>query len=282
VENLKKKGIQVDVYFIKGKGIRGYLRNLKPLKKVIEAGAYDLVHAHYGLAGMLAVLQRKLPVIITFSGTDINYLKYNLLSSLAAMMSRRLIFVSSNLYRAILIKKKKHHIVPYGINPDIFKPLAQQEARRLLGLSPDAPYILFSSSFSFPVKNYALAQKVMRHMGNVKLLELAGYTQEQVNLLLNACNVLLLTSKSEGSPQIIKEALACNCPIVSTDVGDVRELIGTTAGCYITTQAPTDIAEKLQKALADGGRTRGREKIMHLAADKISDKILAIYGQVKK
>jgi teichuronic acid biosynthesis glycosyltransferase TuaC len=89
-----------------------------------------------------------------------------------------------------------------------------------------------------------------------------------------------LTSLHEGSPNIIKEAMACNCPIVSTDVGDVRDVVSGTEGCYVTTYDPEDIAEKLKSALQFNKRTAGREKIQHLDSNIIAHKIISIYKTI--
>jgi len=117
---------------------------------------------------------------------------------------------------------------------------------------------------------------------NCELIELENRSREEVNLLLNACNLLLLTSFSEGSPQIIKEAMACNCPVVATDVGDIREVIKGTDGCYITSFDPEDVAEKIKLALQFKGRTNGRKKIQHFDNDLIAEKVYNVYEQIVK
>ena len=118
-------------------------------------------------------------------------------------------------------------------------------------------------------------------MDSLILLELSEeYKRHEVNFLLNACDLLLMTSIREGSPQVIKEAMACNCPIVSTEVGDVKDIIGNTKGCFITSHDPIDVAKKIQLALDFGKRTNAREKIKHLDINIIADKINNIYKEV--
>jgi teichuronic acid biosynthesis glycosyltransferase TuaC len=92
--------------------------------------------------------------------------------------------------------------------------------------------------------------------------------------------VVLLTSLWEGSPNVIKEAMACNTPIVSTDVGDVKEIIGKTEGCFITSFDPEDVSDKIKKALEFGKRTTGREDIKHLESGVVAKRIIAIYKNV--
>ena len=142
---------------------------------------------------------------------------------------------------------------------------------------------LFSSSFDRVEKNYPLAKKSVELGGGVRLIELGkGYSKHEINKLYNACDLLLMTSIREGSPQVIKEAMACNCPIVSTDVGDVKELIGNTEGCYITSYDPEDVAENIKIALELGKRTKGRDRIifMGLDSDSTAKKIINSYKKV--
>lgn len=142
-------------------------------------------------------------------------------------------------------------------------------------------YILFSSGFDRPVKNPDLAFEALKKVTeNCQLIELKDKTREQVNLLLNASDALLLTSSSEGSPQVIKEAMASNCPIVTTDVGDIKEVIRNTEGCYITSFEPDDIAEKINLAISFNKRTNGRDKINHFDNNKIAEKVFDIYKLV--
>jgi len=139
---------------------------------------------------------------------------------------------------------------------------------------------LFAGAFDNWVKNSKLAIESVMNISDTELLELKGYNRNQVSLLMNACDVILITSFSEGSPQVIKEAMACNLPIVSTDVGDVKEVIGNTEGCYITSFDPKDVAEKIKMALDFGKRTNGRENIKHLEINIIAKRIIKLYNKV--
>jgi glycosyltransferase involved in cell wall biosynthesis len=119
----------------------------------------------------------------------------------------------------------------------------------------------------------------------IELLELKGYSRKQVNLLMNACDVGLLTSVREGSPMVVKEMMCVNRQIVSTDVGDVKIVCNGISGCYVTGFDPGDIAEKITAALRHSrteGRTKGRERIFQLGLDgrTIAEKVFQIYRQV--
>jgi len=281
IESVKKYcHIEYDTFFIRGTGVVGYLGNLKKLRKKIREYSPDFVHAHFGLSGLLVCLQRIAPIVITFHGSDANLPELRYFSKLAAKLSKYNIFVSEKIQKRI-DGNDRYSIVPCGINLDIFYPINMKIAREKLNMAPEKKYILFSSSFTNAVKNAALALSAIAMLQfSIEFIELKNKSRDQINLLLNASNLLLLTSIAEGSPQIIKEAMACNCPIVATDVGDIKEVIAQTEGCYITTFDPSDIAENINLALQFNKRTNGREKIKHFNNKIIAKKIFDIYQEV--
>jgi teichuronic acid biosynthesis glycosyltransferase TuaC len=281
VESLRKSGVSPDYFFIQGKGALGYLKNLPALKCKLLTFKPDIIHAHYGLSGLLCNFQRKIPVITTFHGSDINHLYIKPFSILASWLSRYSIFISKELACKSLFKRK-FSVIPCGVDLNIFHPVNKMEARRKLSFRDHEKLVLFSGSFTDRVKNYPLAKAAFDTLENIKLVELRGYSREEVNLLLNACDAALLTSFHEGSPQFIKEAMACNRPIVSTSVGDVKRVIGTTKGCYISRHDKTDISDKLKIATDFAGETDGRQQILCLEMDleTISGKILKLYQKV--
>lgn len=275
VKNIRN--IEYDTFFIKGRGFSGYLKNLPALNSKIKAYSPDLVHAHFGLSGLLACLQRKVPVVITFHGSDGHVSRVRFFSKIASRLSRLNIFVSTVIQKFIY-ENDRDFIIPCGIDLEIFQPIDMKITRETLNFMPDKKYILFSSGFDNQVKNSPLAFSAVEKIEpKCELIELKNKSREEVNLLLNACDVLLLTSFSEGSPQIIKEAMACNCPIVATDVGDIKEVIGNTDGCYITSFNTEDAAEKIKLALKFNRRTNGREKIQRFDNNLIAKRIFDIY-----
>ena len=278
VEAIEKQGIECRFFGVDGKGIGGYLRQIPMLKKAIRDFHPDIIHAHYGLCGLLANFQRRIPVITTYHGSDINNPKVLRLSKWSILLSRFNIFVSQ---KSIDIAKPRQDfaIIPCGINLGSFPIMEKSEARRRMGLCMDTKYVLFAGSFDNPVKNAALAQSVLAMFPEVKLLELKGYSRTQVAYLMQAVDALLMTSLTEGSPQVVKEALACGCPIVSVDVGDVRIRVSGIEGCYISDRSIDDITVSLQKALSFEGRTLGRETIIKdgLADYQIAGKIIDCY-----
>ena len=274
--------VEFDVFLIREKGIKGYLKNYFKLRQYLRQNKFDLLHGHYGYSGLLGVLQWKVPKVVTFHGTDINQFKNNIISSIASFFANWRIFVTSELKCKALFKGKKHSIIPCGINLDDLKIIDKLKSRQLLGLKEKRKYILFASSFNKKVKNYPLARNAVNLLAtdDIELLELDGYDANEVNLLLNACDVLLMTSFSEGSPQVIKEAMACNCPVVSTDVGEVKTIIKDTKGCWITTYGSSNVAEKLNEALNFSDRTDGRSNIKQYDNKLIAKQVYQVYKEV--
>lgn len=279
-ESLKKLGVNIDFFLVRKKGISGYLWHLDELRNAARGA--DLIHAFYGLSGCLAALQKRVPTVISYLGSDINVPKLNLLSSFACALANWRIFVSKKLYRKSLFSPKNNFsIIPFGVDLSCFRPINKSNARKFLDLDESRKYVLFSSSFGNPVKNYALAAQAISLVGDVELVEmLKGRTRAEVSALYSACDLFLMTSFNEGSPQVIKEAMACNCPIVSTDVGDVGEVIGGTEGCYITSFDPGDVARKIEMALSFKKGTKGRENIRHLEINRISKRIIDVYEKI--
>lgn len=277
-EALSEQGITFRFFLVKGRGVRGYLKEISELKKVIKAFKPDIVHAHFGLCGLLANLQRKVPVVTTYHGSDINNPKTRRLSKIAIMLSAHNIFVSKRLVD-IAKPKKNYSVIPCGINLDDYPVLDRVEAMRLMNLDLKKKYVLFAGAFDNPVKNPQLAKEAVQLLPGVELLELKGYSRRQVAHLMNAVDCFLMTSHAEGSPQVIKEAMACGCPIVSVDVGDVRCIIGKTEGCFIAGGCAADIAEKIEMTLKFEDCTDGRDKIeqLGLTSARVAKTIIDIY-----
>ena len=356
---LQARGVQIIRYGVTGHGIMGYLRELPALRRLIRAERPDIVHAHYGLSGLLANLQRLVPVVTTYHGSDINKPNIRRLSKIAMRLSAHNIFVSARNVALALGEAQaqctvysvqckgeensgaettastqpegrlhhtpytKHTLLPCGVNLTDDQLLSRSEARQALGIADDAQIVLFAGAFDNAVKDAPLAQEAVmvlkrmisqplegvlisaeprtiasqndssgkllmlssnnnnpRFVAELELKELKGFSRVQVNHWMCAANCLLLTSKTEGSPQVIKEAMACGCPIVSVDVGDVAERVSGVEGCYVVrTREPKDIAEALLKAIAHEGKTNGRQRIqeMGLSNEQVAERLMAIY-----
>ena len=283
VSALERAGVECRYFPVLSKGITGYVRHLPSLRKVIDEFRPDVVHAHYGLCGLLSNLQRKVPVVTTYHGSDINDPKVRRLSKIAIRLSRYNVFVSQkNLDLAR--PRKDYALVPCGINLEDYPIIGKSRAREQMGFPLGKKYVLFAGAFDNTVKNAPLAKAAVGLLGDVELLELKGYSREQVAALMQAVDAFLLTSFSEGSPQVIKEALACGCPIVSVDVGDVKERVRGVDGCFVVNRDASAIAAVLKRVIALNTRTNGRKAIERdgLSSEQVANKLLTIYKKISK
>jgi Glycosyltransferase len=275
-------GIQINYYLVKGKGCFGYFKNRKSLLCKIRDFQPDIIHAHFGLCGLLANLQRKVPVVTTYHGSDINISSIRFFSKMAIHLSKHNIFVSRKNISKVHVKKYYSHI-PCGVDTKCFIETDKEEARDKLGWNKNENYILFAGSFDNAIKNPDLAFEAVKIVDdNIHLVELKGYTRDQVALLMSASDMLLMTSHSEGSPQVIKEAMSVNCPIVSADVGDVGSIVEGVEGCFIVDGNPNLLADAIMEALNFKKRTLGRQKIMKMGLDNksIVSRLISVYRQI--
>ncbi len=277
---IEDKGHKVVFFGIQGKGFLGYMFNYFKLKKVIKTFSPQIIHAHYGLSGLLANLQRKIPVVTTFHGSDINNKKVLPFSKLAIVLSAYNIFVSQKTID-IAKPKKSFILLPCGVDLDTFYHIEKEEARRILQIESNAHVVLFAGAFENAVKNPDLAKAAIQLLTDVDLKELKGYTRKEVNLLMNAVDLALMTSFTEGSPQFVKEALACGCPVVSVEVGDVKDLIGDVEGCYIAERNAQDIANKIKLVLQQNKRINGKEIVEKFDINEIAKQLSQLYQQIQ-
>ena len=297
-ESLKRNGINLDYFPIVGKGINGYLKNIPILRRKLSKERYDVIHAHYGLCGIVSNLSRKNEkLVVSLMGDDLlgevrkdgSYTKKSKFISyinkyFALSKFDYCIVKSENLKREIP-NVNKIEIVPNGVDFNIFFPVDKGICRDKLKIEKSKIVILFPynpSGSEKNYKNYPLAEKSVTCIddNNIELKIVFGKTQEELNLYYNSSDLLLLTSFHEGSPNAVKEAMACNCPIVATDVGDVKKMIGFTEGCYITNGDLNNVCDKIKLAIKFGKRTNGRENIKHLEINLIAQKVTDIYKRV--
>ncbi|MBN2174679.1 MAG: glycosyltransferase, partial [Bacteroidales bacterium] len=278
-------GLQVSYFTIKGKGFTGYLKNIFLLRKYLKLNKVDLIHAHYSLSAIVATLSTSLPVVCSLMGSDIQ---------VKGFLKKIILFFSRYRWKATIVKSTRMkrsiginhaHVVPNGIDLNNMRIIDKIIAQDKTGFESLKKNILFLANPNRYEKNFKLAQESINLLNklnneNVELHIVYDIEHDLVPYYLNASDVLLLTSLWEGSPNVIKEAMACNLPIVSTDVGDVSDIIEKTQGCYITDFDALDIADKLEKALAFGKRTNGRQNIAYLDDNIIAKKLIDIYNQV--
>ena len=299
VESLRQAGVAVDVLHLRRAQGRNVYRGLgKRVERLTAELGVDLVHVMYGgvMADAVTRAVRACPVVVSFCGSDLLGRKGDgLVDSLSVrftvLASRRaarradgVIVKSRNLFGALPaeVDPSRAWIVPNGVDFHRFRPMDRAESQRLLGWESRHPHVLFPAPRGRPEKRYALAEASVQHLNRsgarVELHALEGVRHEEVPLWLNAANAVLLTSAHEGSPNSVKEALACNVPVVSVDVGDVRERLMGIDGCFLADPTPEDIAENLDRAISRPGRIDARRAVADLALDRVAAKVCQIYA----
>jgi hypothetical protein len=162
--------------------------------------------------------------------------------------------------------------------------MPREEARAALAWDQDRYYVLFGNNPRRKVKNFPLAQAAIERLRArgipAELMVASGLPQTMLVQYINASNALILTSISEGSPNIVKEAMACNVPVVATEVGDVHQLIHRTQGCSVCPHDPEVLAEKLEQALHWTGPTTGRTDVAYVDRSVIAQQVLVVYEHV--
>jgi teichuronic acid biosynthesis glycosyltransferase TuaC len=285
VQQIKKFGVEIVIFSIIGKGFLGYLKNLPKLKKSIRSFRPDLIHAHSGMSALLSGLQFNVPVVVTYHGSDVNNSRLRIFTRLSMLLTQVHIVVSEPMKQ--ILNRKAIHTIPCGVDKEIFYPRSYHECRSLLRWESNKTRVLFSSAFSNPVKNAPLALSCIEAIDKepFELVELKNKSREDVALMMNAADVCLMTSFSEGSPQFIKEAMSCGVPIVSTPVGDVNILLDGLEGCFICSYDVAHIAENLLNAVEFrnvNGFTKAPQRIidLKLSNEDVAEKIIEIYNSI--
>ena len=273
-DSLVAAGIDVLIYPIVGKGLMGYLRNIQTLRQYLSQHKPDLVHAHYSLSGLVTMLSTKLPVVVSLMGSDVNH---------SPGMRALVRFCSKHVWKFTIVKSdnmkaklglSRVQVVPNGVNLELFKPLDKVECRSKLNWKNTSKHILFVSSCDPGrlEKNLRLAKEAVNacNRQDLELHIVTNIDQMEMPIYLNASDLLLLTSKWEGSPNTVKEAMACNIPVVATKVGDIETLFIDTSGYYIGQQNAIDLGKKIDSAIAQKVRVQGRERINSLSLDSVS------------
>ena len=270
--------------------MRNYLQARREVQTIIKQGAFDLVHAQWGQSAVLALPKMK-PLIVTFRGDDaygivgkrthqtVQGMILKMVSCYAARIADERIVVSQELASHLALSD--YHVIPSGIDFNKFRPMERQEARRILKL-PDKKLVLFVGDHSNPRKRLPLIEEavalVQASQPDLEFVCVNNIPHQQIPLYMNACDVLILASVREGSPNVVKEALACNLPVVSTDVGDVRERINAIEGCEICEDAkPETIAAALKRVVRRAQRVDSRNTVLDLDEHLLTQKVIDVY-----
>jgi glycosyltransferase involved in cell wall biosynthesis len=295
IESIRALGIDVDVLEVRGARKVKYLQRLGTLRSM--ADGVDLVHAHYGFCGWLARSQRARPVVVSFMGDDL--LGTPDATGRVGPLSRCVVRADRWLAHrvdAVIVKSREMarviapvsaSVIPNGVDLQAFQPMDMREARARLRLSNARHYVLFPGRPEEPRKGFPLARDVVartagRTSGPPELLALGGIRPDLVPLYMNACDAMLLTSLWEGSPNVVKEAMACNLPVVSVPVGDVADLLTGVEGCTVCPRHAQQLAQALTQVLQLRRRTNGRIAVEQKGLDlpSVARKVTNVYRVV--
>jgi len=302
IRGLKKSGVSVDVLHFNRpeNGVKVYRNIGRRIRNRTRQHQYDLLHVLYGGIMARRVVQeaRSLPVVVSFCGSDLlgegrgNLLR-RLMGNMGVRASRQAVrcadavIVKSENLRQALPHSTEHsriRIIPNGVDLARFRPIDPPMCRRKLGWSRRLFHVLHSSNNGHPVKRPELARaamEVLRMTGiDGELHYLHKVPHEEVPFWLNAADVVLMTSAHEGSPNIVKEALACNRPVVSVDVGDVRERIENIRGCFLSDPQPRALADRLRDVHFGLRTVAGRQVVSKLSIEATSQRIVECYREV--
>lgn len=292
VDALIKAGVDLEVFSFQGhKNPIRYLHAWFRVQQKLYNSRYDLVHAQFGQSALLA-LPKRIPLVVTFRGSDLEgYIgsnnRYSLLSHLLRLISKMMarfadevILVSEHL--AQHIHPRRYHVVPSGLDLDLFKPHNKRTSRKMLNLPLEKRLVLFAADPANPIKRYRLASRavnLLKSQLDVELIATKNVPYAQMPLYMNACDVLILTSAHEGSPNVVKEALACNLRVVAVDVGDISTRLAAVDGCVLCTDDRVEtLADGLRVALNQTAVFDGRSSVIPLDESLTAARVIEIYG----
>ncbi|MGA9403222.1 MAG: glycosyltransferase [Haladaptatus sp.] len=241
---------------------------------------YDLVHANYGLTAPMALAQVRLPVVLSLWGSDLLG-EYGWLSKFCARHCDAVIVMSEGMAAEL---DSPCHVIPHGIDLERFSPQPTGEARDAVGWSRNAKHVLFPYPPMREVKDFPRAERVVTAAakqvdGPVELQSVYGVPHDEMASYYNAADVLLLPSKSEGSPNSVKEAMACNLPVVTTDVGDVEDRLADVSPSHVC-RSDDELVDGLVDVLSSPRPSNGRENVRDVGLERMGDRIRAVYESV--
>jgi glycosyltransferase involved in cell wall biosynthesis len=283
VEDLERAGVEIDVLYVRGTESRAnYARAMVQLRQRLRSRPYDLVHAHYGLTGAVALTQRKLPVVTTFHGSETGYVPWQTrVSWFVARMSEP-IFVSSD--AAVRMKLPTAHVIPVGVDVELFRPLDRPAVRQELGWEPEARHVLLPGARGNRRKGAtlfdAVFEEVRESAPDVRAVSLDNLSREGAARVVAAADVVLMTSEFEGAPAAIKESLACSTPVVSVPVGDVPDTISGLPGCAVCERDVGSLAAAVLHALSAPGAPALRARAEEFARPLIAERVCSVYEKV--
>lgn len=289
---LVRAGIDVELlYFRGGKNPLNYLRGWLQCQWRLRAGRFDLVHAQFGQSGILT-LPKACPVVLTLRGSDLQGIVDrdgsvtslgHVLMALTRWVSRRVdavVLVSEHM-RKYLPRCRQAEIIPSGLDLALWAPVERAKARELLGWGPAEKVVLFVGNPDEGRKNMGLAHRTMEILQDARPARLHvvwNVPHDRVPLMMSGADALLFTSLQEGSPNAVKEALACNLSVVSVPIGDVPERCGGLSSCVVTSGWDArELASGLARVLDLPRSDEGRRSVQCLEEGLLTQQLISIY-----
>jgi glycosyltransferase involved in cell wall biosynthesis/ribosomal protein S18 acetylase RimI-like enzyme len=260
------------------------------LRKLVQRLDPDLVHAQYGtIIGFISAFVNR-PVVISYCGNDLQagasvskirtYLGI-FLSNMAALRARALVCKSAQLRQELWWCRHRAVVIPSGIDLELFSPGPRHIARKQLGWEAERPIVILNVRNDPMNKGLDLATAAMQivksRIPNAELRLIENIEPDRMPLCYRAADILLCASRSEGSPNVVKEALACNLPVVSTPVGDVPERLAGVQPSAVVPRDAAAIGEALVKILTERRRSNGREHVASLSLENVAQRVVDVY-----
>lgn len=291
IESLRREGVDCDIFFSNGKeegGLKRHKAAVGELRKLLKKNNYDVIHCHHSISAFILLLSGKAfgqKCIVSYQNDPTREFGGMKLFHVFYCVFNRIIIKNTT----PLLDKKKVVYLPNGTNQDFFKPMDKEACRMELGWDMDKHYILYmdSNKGTRTQKRHdryeAVLELLKQKYNNIVSIELSNTPRERIPIYMNACDLHLMTSDFEGSPNSVKECLCCNTPVVSTDVGNVREMIGDIAGCYVDdTFTPDKLAEYVDKVLSSKLPFKGREIFLAkgYGIQNVAKKLKSLYESI--
>ena len=300
IESLAPLGIESKIVDMRGIPKLKYLQAIPRIRKC--ASDVDLVHAHFGFCAWLAYLAQapnwnSKPLVISFMGDDLLGTPYNEAGDLEwfskvmarwnTRLSKKAVAVITKSREMADLLPVEATVIPNGVDIEIFKPVNRDLACEALQVNASETRVLFPGNPDNPRKRFKLAKSAVElaqeKLGReLTLVPLWNVSPDEVPKLMNSCDAMLMTSLIEGSPNVVKEAMACDLPVIGVPVGDVHEMLLDVKGCYRTSAQPKDIADKLVQLLKSERVTNGRETILNRGLDlsSVARRVVDVYASV--
>lgn len=296
VASLSRTGVRCETFLLASRTSPWVLlKEWRRLRRTIRVFRPDVLHAHYGtVTALFSRLGTCVPVVVTYRGNDLTpdpsaswvlCSIRRLISEIAALLAARIICVSEPLRQQLWWRRRIATVIPSGVDTDLFYPRARSEARAQLGWQNRERVVLFNGGGPPLIKRPDLAQAAVGAArgicGDIRLAALNGnVAPDTVAVMMSAADCLLLTSECEGSPTVVQEAMACNLPVVTVDVGDVRSRLSGVSPSRIVARDPAEIGNAIAEVLTLGQRSNGWSRVDSISTAAVVGQITSIYRAI--